>query len=52
MQTNIKKKLSNNIEVDETMIGGVDPVKKGRSKGKKKLVLVAVRQNILKKVKK
>jgi predicted nucleic-acid-binding Zn-ribbon protein len=42
MQSFAKKKLQNNVEVDETMLGGVDPGKRGRSRGKKRLVQVAL----------
>ena len=36
-----KPKLRGDVEVDETLVGGVDPGKKGRSKGKKQVVVIA-----------
>jgi hypothetical protein len=37
-----RQKLVGDIEVDETLVGGVDTGKRGRSKGKKQVVAIAV----------
>ena len=42
MQSLIIQTLRDNVEVDEAMIGGVDKGRKGRSKGKKRKVQIAV----------
>jgi hypothetical protein len=42
MKSSGKYLLENKVEVDELMIGGVDAGERGRSKGDKKLVVIAV----------
>jgi transposase-like protein len=42
MGSSLQYPLKNNVEVDETMFGGPESGKQGRSKGKKKEVVVAI----------